>query len=223
VYGHRQIRLQTGWQHDDDNDFLIVGGRAAYHDFHDPLNAYQKGTQLEVFDAVMRIGMNNPQEDTAIQLDHMRWFSLRSYSARDNFFQPTSWGFSVSRSRERIDKHNPLLHVIDGYRGVGFDCAALLCHGEIIGGMLGGSALEQGWSARVGARAGVLYQSNLWSASFDVSEQTYIANDYANLSVVEAGIGYPLARNTALFGGYRYEGNNSASHNSFTFSLRQFF
>lgn len=226
VSGHRQIRLLSGWQHNDGDNFLLLGARAAYHDFHDPLNAYQKGVQLEVFDTVLRAAINaddNHGGKNTLQLDHMRWFSLNAYKARDDFFQPTSWGFSLSRAHEMTDTHKPLLHVIDGYRGMAFDCGELLCHSEIIGGVLGGSALDLGWTARTGLRAGALYQSNILSASFDVSEQKYLAGEHNTLSTVEAGVGYPLGRNTSLYGSYRYESNSDIHRNSFTFSLRQFF
>jgi hypothetical protein len=53
--GHDMSRMQTGWLRDDGADYAVEGARVAYHDFHDPMPAYQRGVQLNVLDAVLRM------------------------------------------------------------------------------------------------------------------------------------------------------------------------
>lgn len=51
----RLSRMQTDWLHDDGADYLLLNARVAYHDFHDPMPAYQPGVQLTVLDTTLRV------------------------------------------------------------------------------------------------------------------------------------------------------------------------
>ncbi|HSC76681.1 MAG TPA: DUF4105 domain-containing protein, partial [Pseudomonadales bacterium] len=70
--GHDMSRFQTGWLHDNGKDYASVSVRAAYHDFHDPLSAYQRGVQLTVLDTTLRIDDRNDN----VSLDSIQWFGL---------------------------------------------------------------------------------------------------------------------------------------------------
>lgn len=217
--GHAMSRFQTAWLNDDGRDYLLLGMRAAYHDFHDPLPAYQRGVQLTVLDASLRI--ENGNDETS--LDSIHWFGLKTYSPSDDFFQETSWGFQVARQRELIDRQTNLVNIADGYRGLSYACGALLCHGELTGGVLTGGPLDLGWTVRAGARAGILYQSSQWTASANIGREKYLVGENDYLSVLDAEISRPLSRNTSFYTSYRREENNSTNREIFTFSLRQFF
>lgn len=217
--GHDMSRFQAGWLRDAGKDYMLLSARAAYHDFHDPLPAYQPGVQLTVLDAALRI----ENGDDNIGLESIRWFGLATYSPSDSFFQEPSWGFQVSRQRELIDKKINLVNVADGYRGLSYACGALLCHGELTGSILTGGPLDLGWTIRAGTRAGILYQSNQWAASANIGREKYLAGETNYLSVLDAEISHPVARNTSLYGSYRREENSNTNREIFTFSLRQFF
>lgn len=217
--GHDMARLQTGWLQDDEKDYWLINSRLAYHDFHDPLSAYQRGVQLTVLDAALRVENGNE----AISLDSIHWFGLQSYNARDKFFQEPSWGFQISRQRELLDEKISLLNVADGYRGVAYDCGAMLCHAELTGGILTGGPLDLGWTLRTGARAGVLYQQDRWSWSTDIAQQYYLVGDSDRLSSINAEGGYRMARNLSIYGGYWHEENRERDRERFTVSLRLFF
>jgi hypothetical protein len=217
--GHDMSRMQTGWLHDDGADYLLLNARVAYHDFHDPMPAYQPGVQLTVLDTTLRV--DNGNGDTS--LDSIRWFGLQSYNANDVFFQEPSWGFQIARERELIGDNVRLLNIAEGYRGLSYACGPLLCHGEIIGGILTGSALDFGWTARAGIRAGALYQQDEWSWSTDIGEQYYLVGDPDHLSTINTEAGYRLARNLSLYGSYMHEANSETRRERLMVSLRVFF
>lgn len=219
--GHDMSRLQLGWQRDDGNDFALFGIRAAHHDLHDPQAAYQRGVQLDVLDLQLRLAEDDRSGD--IQLERLRWFGLQSYAPRDSFFHEPSWGFSLSRQRELVGEQRELLHVADGYRGVSYACGALLCHAELLGGVLAGGALDLGWTARAGARAGVLYQHDSWSGSVDIAQQHYLVGESDRIDSVDLEGGYRLIRNLSLYGNYAHEENQEGNRDRFTVSLRLFF
>jgi hypothetical protein len=217
--GHDMSRVQTGWLRDDGKDYALLSARAAYHDFYDPLATYQRGVQLTVLDAALRIedGSDN------VSLDSIQWFGLKTYNASDEFFQEPSWGFQVTRQRELIGEKIRLLNMADGYRGVTYACGALLCHGELTGGLLTGAPLDFGWTVRAGARAGVLYQQDHWSWSADVAQDYYLVGDADRMNSINTAVGYRLARNLSLYGSYTNEKNRETSRERFTASLRLFF
>jgi hypothetical protein len=219
--GHDRTRLQFGWQHEDGEDVALLGLRAAYHDMHDPQAAYQPGVQLDVLDLTLRIAGSH--EDDSPGLESMRWFGVQSYSPGDVFFSESSWGFDLARERELLGDTRHLVHLAEGYRGWTHRCGALLCHAEMVGGVLLGGPLDLGWTARAGLRAGLLYQTDAWTASTDISEEKYLTGEHDLRTVWQAEIGRPLAVQTALYGSYRREENDSNSREIFTFSLRQFF
>lgn len=217
--GHDLSRFQTGWLHDEGKDYLLLGIRAAYHDFHDPLSTYQRGVQLSVLDATLRID----DENGNASLDGIKWFGLKTYNLSDDFFHEPSWGFQVARQRELVGEKLRLLNVADGYRGVSYACGGLLCHGELTGGLLTGNQLDFGWTARAGARAGTLYQQDNWSWSADIGQDYYLVGDADHLSSISTEAGYRLARNLSLYGSYMHEKNRETSRERFTASLRMFF
>jgi hypothetical protein len=214
--GHDMSRIQTGWLQDDGQDYLLLDTRLAYHDFHDPLPAYQRGVQMTALEASLRIRHGYE----AVELDSIRWFGVQSYNVRDTFFQEPSWGFNISRQRVLIDENIRLLNTADGYRGVAYQCGALLCHGELTGGIMTGSSLDLGWTMRTGARAGLLYQQDAWSWSTSVAQDFYLVGDPNRLHTVQAEGGYRLERNLSLYGSYLREENRERNRERFTVSLR---
>lgn len=219
--GHDMLRLQTGWQHDSGKDYLVLGGRFAYHDFHDPLPAFQKGVQLEVLDFQLRL--DPYQHDDRVSLDRIRWFAVQSYNPSDVFFQDASWGLSAARQRELIHEKTSLVNIAEGYRGITKNCGNLLCHAEIIGGALTGSALDHAWDMRAGARAGLLYQTPYWSWSADMSQQYYLINDSDKLTTFQTEAGYRLTRDLSVYFSYAHQETYAAQRDQFLISLRSFF
>lgn len=219
--GHDMLRLQTGWQRDSGKDYVVLGGRFAYHDFHDPLPAFQKGVQLEVLDFQLRL--DPYQRDDRVSLDRIRWFAVQSYNPSDVFFQDASWGLSAARKRELIHGKTQLVNIAEGYRGITRNCGDILCHAEIIGGALTGSALDKAWDVRAGTRAGVLYQTLHWSWSADMSQQYYLINDSDKLTTFQTEAGYRLARDLSVYFSYTHQENNTAQRDQFLISLRSFF
>lgn len=218
---HDMLRLQTGWQRDDGKDYLLLGGRFAYHDFHDPLPAFQKGVQLDVLDFQLRI---NPYDSSDhVSIESLRWFNVQSYNPSDAFFQDASWGFSVARQREVIDEKTQLINIAEGYRGITQRCGAVLCHAELLGGVLTGGALNKEWDLRGGVRAGLLYQNATWSWSADISQQYYLANSSDTFSSANIEAGYRLARNLSAYVSYTHQENDEAKRDRFLISLRSFF
>lgn len=219
--GHDMSRLQLGWQRDDGKDFTLFGIRAAHHDLHDPQAAYQLGVQLDVLDLQLRVAEDSDSGDASIE--RLRWFGLQSYAPRDGFFREPSWGFAVARQREMVGEDRELLNVAEGYRGVSYACGAIVCHGEVLGGVLTGGALDLGWTARAGVRAGLLYQQDNWSWSADMARQYYLAGEDDMLDSASVEGGYRLARNLSLHGSYTLEKNRAQERDRFALSLRLFF
>lgn len=218
---HDMYRAQLGWVHDAGDDAALLGIRLLDHDFHDPQAGYQRGVQLEVMDVQWRLGLGEDAGDAS--LERVRWFGLKTYTARDAFFRDPSWGFSFSRQRELLGEDVTLLHVADAYRGVAYPCGAWLCHAELLGGILGGSELDLGWSFRGGLQAGVLYQQDRWSLSADVSQQYYMVGEDDDLGRVSVEGGWQWQRNLSLHGGYVREHNRAGDREQFSVSLRLFF
>lgn len=224
--GHAMERWQLGVTHTDSAVYGLLGGRMAYHDFHDPLDAYQPAVALDVLDLQVQVALDHASAGGSaddIALERMTWFALRNFSRRDAFFREPSWGLALARQREWVGGERELLHVAEGYRGVAQDCGPFLCHAEWLGGVLAGEPLDLGWTARTGIRVGALYQRERWTQSVTLARQAYLWGEDDTVTRLELETGYPLAPHLSLHAAFTHDAGNGHSDDRFTLSLRGFF
>ena len=80
-YGYNNIR----------KDFIRFSARQAYHDLTDSDNGFLKGAQINILDFDFDYYAKNDR----LKLDQFNLFSIKSFSARNNFFKPTSWQLEI--------------------------------------------------------------------------------------------------------------------------------
>jgi hypothetical protein len=85
--GHPPGRITVGAGVRNDDPFLELGWRAAYHDLLDPQTGYQEGAQI-LFTEVA--GRYHPEKDR-LSLQRLRLVDIVSLAPRDEFFTPFSW------------------------------------------------------------------------------------------------------------------------------------
>ncbi len=89
--GHRTGRLGIGLGAYEDRGFLEFSWRGAYHDLLDPSPGYQPNSQLEFFNARVRL-LNDPSK---LELYQLNLVDIISLEPRDKFFKNISWKAGV--------------------------------------------------------------------------------------------------------------------------------
>ena len=217
VVAHGTRRLQAGWVTGEGGDAFQFGARMAYHDLLDPLDGFDHGVSLEVLDGAWTTNGDD------INLDHMTWFSVQSRKPRNEFFQPLSWGIHLKRRHEMVGDGFPLVHALDGERGLAYSCGDWLCYGELTGSVMAGGGLDQGWGLGAGGRMGVLYQSGSNSINLYAGEQKNLVGEssYWRYGTVEWG--YRMTRNVAWTTRYELQDNGDNRSEVFSTGLRYFY
>ncbi|MDH5182198.1 MAG: hypothetical protein OEY07_21260, partial [Gammaproteobacteria bacterium] len=85
--GHDTSRLSLGGGRVEDQSFLHLGWRAAYHDFLDPTAGFTLHNRIEVF----KLGFRYEQQAEAMEFDELQLLDITSLTPRDVFFKDISW------------------------------------------------------------------------------------------------------------------------------------
>lgn len=73
--------------------------RYAYHNLHDPMTGFEKGSQIET----MKFDIRNYVD--GIKLHQFDLFDIKSYSPASEFFSPVSWSIAVGLSRNIVNNN----------------------------------------------------------------------------------------------------------------------
>jgi len=102
--GHLSGKLAVSGGFLDNRSFYEIRLRPAYHDTLDTQGGYRLGSQLIVFDVFAR-----HSESEGFNLEQFSLLDLASFTARDEFFKPTSWRFKTGLSRVRPKEEKDFL------------------------------------------------------------------------------------------------------------------
>jgi hypothetical protein len=90
--GHRSKQLTRGLVAAD-KTFLQIAWKPAFHSILDNADGFPQGAELNFFDLGMRA------EETDLSLEQFSIIEIKSYSPRDLFFKPYSWGARLAYDR----------------------------------------------------------------------------------------------------------------------------
>lgn len=164
--GHnaRNFSVKAGEVQDD--KFIELGHRQAYHDLIDPQGGYRAGTQL------LFLNGNAQWRNDHLKLERLDLLEVNSYNPIQPFKTPLSWGFNLGWRQEAIhdgsfseDKQHGVASFI---AQVGYSLADYerkhICYGQVQTYAQTGSNLDKGWRVGVGPTLGCM---NQWFERFN--------------------------------------------------------
>ena len=141
----------------NDDAFVSLRGRIAYHSLLDNHTGYDKGAEIQFLHTDARY---YPERD-AVELEELDVLRVLSLAPRSEFFHPGSWkvlaGASQLDQREHADDLVGHLRTGAGlvYEPAPLDLAWLWLEGTV----LGGGVLDHGYAAGAGPAAGFMFMA----------------------------------------------------------------
>jgi hypothetical protein len=159
--GHPTARLALSVGQAREAAYAALHLRPAYHDLLDPPQGYRRGAHIGFLDSELRLD----DERQTLRLERLAIIDIESLTGWDEFFRPWSWFFNTGYRQAAVDREGRFSEVTS--HGVAFadtGAGASLDFGKQLGCSLllaaaaeAGPALDNGWRAGAGPRAGCLY------------------------------------------------------------------
>ena len=162
--GHRTGRLAIGAgvvdSGNEDEAYLSLQLRPAYHDVVDKVAGYSKAAQINFLD----INLRYYEEQEKIRLEKLTVINVLSLAPIDRYFTPISWGVDIAVERQptRKDIADAAQAVVNfGVATELFDYVNISLLGEA--NLKVADEYDKGYTAGAGARLGLLVQQDMYS------------------------------------------------------------
>ncbi len=169
--GHKTQRARLTLGQSDEQPFVQLSWRAAYHEILDLPKGFVPGSQIQMGEIDIRDGGNHD-----LQLQRFLLVDVLSLSHRTRFQRPVAWG--VSAGMDRYAAGNSELFT---YLNVGFGRAHKLGDGRIYAlaqiELKADNQFEDGIQASIGPRLGWLYQGQTYQQQFEFNWQPATLGD----------------------------------------------
>lgn len=174
---HDTARIAIAAGHARDASYTALRLRPAYHDLLDPSGGYRHGGHIDFLDGELRID----SERKNLRLESLKIIDIDSLAPWDPFFHPWSWFFSTGQHQAAVTsqgefsaEHSHGVAYLD--TGAGADITLtepMECYLQVAIGTEAGAALDKGWRAGIGPRAGCLYHAARWRFKVQTDSRYY--------------------------------------------------
>ena len=220
--GHLTHRAMVAVGQQNDEKFVDLQMRIAYHELMDLPDGFIRGGQIEMGGLTLRgINKNNvlavaKNDSYSLQLQRFTLINILSLGSRDHFQQPISWGVSAGLDRFILEGSDLFSHlnVSGGYSyDLGFNRdnkygdKNSVNLGQVYGlletRLKTGGQFDDDYRLSAGAQLGWLYQGSQWQMNVYGSWLPSVLGDELAYQDVVISVGSKLAKNVQL----RIEGN----------------
>jgi hypothetical protein len=204
--GHLTHRANVVAGQQNDDEFLDLGFRIAYHEIMDLPEGFIRGGQIEMGSLTLRAlnktelnSSGNEEENIKLQLQKFSIINILSLGPRDNFQQPISWRVNVGFDRFLLEDSDLFAH-LDVAGGYSYDVAFNQqdlgqVYGLLEARLKASGQFEDGYQLSAGAQIGWLYQGSQWQMSTYASYLPAVLGEEFDYSDVSVSLGRKLSRN----------------------------
>ena len=189
--GHDTVRIGARIGQVEDNDFVELDIRPAYHDLTDIPDGYPEGSKLRFLSARLRYWT----EDNELDLEELTLIDINSLSPRDEFFQPISWKVAVGAQRTELAEERPLASYLKGGAGVATKFLDGLAFGYLQGSLQAHRELHKGYAAGPGLQLGWVRQRSKSQTLIQLDHEHFMEGTEADTWEFSIQQGYRIAPN----------------------------
>jgi len=204
--GHLTQRTSLYLGQQNEEEFMDVNFRIAYHELMDLPDGFIKGGQIEMGSFTLRVinqdASGETDSDVKVKLQKFSLINILSLGVRDSFQQPISWRVNAGVDRFLVEGSDLFAHldVAGGYSyDLGFDNNHLgQVYGLLEGRLKVSGQFEKDYQLAGGTQLGWLYQGSQWQMNTFASYFPSVAGDEFDYQDVSVSLGTKLARNLQL-------------------------
>ena len=204
--GHLTQRGSVYLGQQNDNEFIDMQFRIAYHELMDLPEGFIKGGQIEMGSWTLRgINQQDPtdgEKDIKLQLQKFSIINILSLGVRDHFQQPISWRVNTGLDRLLIAGSDLFAH-LDVAGGYSYDLGSQKNHWGQVYGLLEGrlkvtGQFEDDYQLAAGTQLGWLYQGSQWQMHAYGSYFPSVVGEDFDYQDVSISLGGKLSTNIQL-------------------------
>lgn len=206
--GHLTQRTSIYLGQQNENEFIDMHFRIAYHELMDLPDGFIKGGQIEMGSLILRaIEKENKHEtdndrDLTLQVQKFSFINILSLGTRNYFQQPVSWRVNIGFDRFILEESDLFAH-LDVAGGYSYD----LNFGSMNTGQVYGlletrlktsGQFEENYQLSAGTQIGWLYQEQQWQVNAYASYFPSIAGEVFDYQDIALSLGSKLSTNLQL-------------------------
>lgn len=151
---HKSHRFSLGIIQTSDITSTSLAYRPAYHDFTDPVDSFNPGSEINLMDTTLSADKNG------LHIDKISFLSLSSLRPGNHFSDPLSWRFQLHRKRFYFDPDGELVNQANLFVGKAFQLYEfnVFALGQV--GISYNSIQHSDFSFNTGFNIGSLLQAN---------------------------------------------------------------
>ena len=155
--GHDSTRVAMGYGEQNNQRYIDLRFRPAFHDLLDAPQGYVDGAAINVFDVRLK-GFSDSETSDNLRLESLSLFNMTSISPLRRWRKPVSWTLDFRFDRTQMSKTQSVGSFIGrGGAGFSFKLQELTPFALVMGEWNLSSHYEKGYSLLFGLQAGVRY------------------------------------------------------------------
>jgi len=199
---HNTSRFVWGAGYGQDEPFVSVDYRPAYHDLLDSDDGYRRGAAIDF----LRLQLRYHTDSQQLKLHRFTFVSIDSLAPRNDFQKPLSWAFALGSQQAAVDHYGAFstteqhgVAFIEGGAGISskLNTEDWLCYSFLQGHLQAGNHLDDGWRVGLGPRVGCRQQSSVGQLLVDV-QSLYHQDSNQFLNSVNLGYQWQITPNNAI-------------------------
>ena len=203
--GHLTQRASVYLGQQNDDEFVDMQFRIAYHELMDLPDGFIKGGQIEMGALTLRAVNQQDEEhssDIKLQLQKFSLINILSLGARDHFQQPISWRVNTGFDRFIVAGSDVFAH-LDVAGGYSFDVdwgqkTLGQVYGLLEARLKATQQFDEDYQLAAGTQIGWLYSGSQWQMNVYASYLPSIAGEEFDYSDVSLSLGSKLSTNVQV-------------------------
>jgi hypothetical protein len=222
--GHDSMRLKSSIGSYDDELFMGLSLRPAYHALEDAWAGYLKGSAIEVLNTELYYFY----DDKDLKLRKFQLATIHSLAPVDDYFHPMSWVVDVGAEGLRLREDDDDLHVAT-YIDTGFGQSSLFQDSILVYGLLRPSlhfsgVLNNNYMLGIGPELGTMYYFNQESsAQLSARHSWGILGQSNQMTELKSSLNWSLSKSLNLTGFFKWTDSFHQDWNEFGLSLSYYF
>lgn len=217
--GHHPKNIAIDVGQVQNQNFIRLATRQAYHHLLDPQGGFRTGTQFSFMDLAIQ------RREHQLKLESLKLFDIYSLNPMTSFKTPISWGVSVGWEQAGLNRNGAFSSteqhgVLDVSSQVGYSVAnnhrTHVCYAQLQNHIQAGKALDKGWRVGLGPTLGC---QNIWTDSINSLVQVELPywqdSHQWNLSL-STQLQYAFNQQNALRLKWKYIDQNNADYQQYS-------